>query len=128
MKTSLGQLSLYVPNTFELIFLKICNLSHLIHLENNTKTSCYLVNIPVDFRFICLSLFRYIVVSAPFFTHTFYLWCCPLYHPVHRHACYPLCFFLLLFCLLILSDVDSMHFVTFLFSHVKCLLLKSDLC
>jgi len=30
----------------------------------------------------------------------------------------------LLFCLLILSDVDSMHFVTFLLLHVKRLQLK----
>jgi len=35
------------------------NLSHHtgIHLENIANTSCYLAKIPVDFRFICLSLF-----------------------------------------------------------------------
>jgi len=31
-------------------------------------------------------------------------------------------------CLLILSDVDLMHFVTFLLLHVKRLQLKIDLC
>jgi len=39
---------------------------------------------------------------------------------VHRHA-YPLRF---LFFLLILSDVDSMHFVAFILLHVKRLQLK----
>jgi len=36
--------------------------------------------------------------------------------------------FLLLFCLLILSDVDSMHIVSLLSLLVKCLRLKNDLC
>jgi len=34
----------------------------------------------------------------------------------------------LLFCLLILSDVDWMHFVAFLLLHVKRLQLNIDLC
>jgi len=36
--------------------------------------------------------------------------------------------FWLLFCLLILSDADSMHFVPFLLLLVKRLQLKIDLC
>jgi len=39
-----------------------------------------------------------------------------------------LCFLLLLFCLLILSGIDSMHFVTFLSLPVKCLHFKIGLC
>jgi len=35
---------------------------------------------------------------------------------------------LLFFCLLILSDVDWMHFVAFLLLHVKRLQLKIDFC
>jgi len=46
--------------------------------------------------------------------------------PAYRHVFPPL--FLSLFCLLILSDVDSMHFVTFLLLHVKRFQLKIDLC
>jgi len=46
--------------------------------------------------------------------------------PVHKHAFLPL--FLLLFCLLILPDVDSMHFVTFLLLFVKLLQLQTNLC
>jgi len=53
MKASLGQLSLkYILKT------DISPLAcRLIHLENNTKMSCYLAKIPGDFRFTCLSLF-----------------------------------------------------------------------
>jgi len=41
---------------------------------------------------------------------------------------FPLGFLLLLFCSLILPDVGSMHFVTFLLLHVKHLQMKVDLC
>jgi len=71
---------------------------------------CYLATIPVDFCFICLSLFCNIVLT-PLFSHIFLppqLLIPPL---VHRHTFLTLLF--LLFCLLILPDVDSMHFVTF---------------
>jgi len=44
---------------------------------------------------------------------------------VHRHA---ISLFFVVGFLLILSDVDSMHFATFVLLHVKRLQLKIDLC
>ena len=77
------------------------------------NTSFYLANIPVDFCFICLSHLCNIFFSAPLFPYIFYLFTCSP-HPQHIGMLSPLWLLLLLFCLLILSDVDSMHFVTFL--------------
>jgi len=56
MKMSLCQLSfkILVPE-FGLIFLKIWNLSRLINLQNNIKTSCNLVKILLDFRFMLVT-------------------------------------------------------------------------
>jgi len=48
-------------------------------------------------------------------------------HPLYIGILFPLCFLLLLFCLLIVFDFDSMHFFTFLLLHVKYLQLKIDL-
>jgi len=45
--------------------------------------------------------------------------------PMHRHVS-RICFLLWLFDLLILSDIDSMHFVTFRLLPVKHLHLKID--
>jgi len=84
VKTSLGQLP-----KFGLIFLKIWNLSRLIHLENNVKTSCYLANFPVGFRFICLPLFSNMVFSAPF-SHIFYLYSCSS-QPMYTRMLFSLC-------------------------------------
>jgi len=57
--------SILVPK-FGLTFLKNWNLFCHICLENNVKTSCCLIKIRVDFRFICLSLFRKIVLMSLF--------------------------------------------------------------
>ena len=77
---------------FALIFLRIWSMSHLIHLENNTKKLCYLAKCPIVFHFICLSFFCNIF-SAPFFPYT-----SPIAHPttVHKHASAPLFFRLLI--------------------------------
>ena len=101
--------SILVPN-FGLIFLKIWNFFRRIHLKNNMKKSCYLAKNPVDFRFISLSLFCKIVLMLLFSVIPFISTVAdPTF--VHGHNFFSL--FLMLFCLLIFSDVDSMHFVAF---------------
>jgi len=70
MKASLGQLSLSILDPkFGLILLKTWNLYHLIHLEKITKISSYLLNIPVEFRFVCSSLVCNIVFSVALSRH-----------------------------------------------------------
>jgi len=71
--------------TFGLTFLKIRNLLHLIHLENNIKTSCYPAKIPVDFRFTSLSL-SVILCWCPSFPSYFSP---TVAHPTHcTEACF----------------------------------------
>jgi len=116
--------SILVPK-FGLTFLKNWNLFCHICLENNVKTSCCLTKIRVEFRFICLSLFRKIVLMS-----LFSLMFSPLQlltpPTVDKHAFLTL--FFIVVCLLILSDIDSLHFVTFLLILVKRLQLKIDVC
>ena len=116
--------SILVPN-FGLIFLKIWNFFHRIHFKSNTKKSCYLAKNPVDFRFISLSLFCIIVSmllsSVMSFIST-------VAHPTFVHGHNFLSLFLMLFCLLIFSDVDSMHCVAFLLILVKSFQIKIRLC
>jgi len=76
-------------------------------------TSCYLVKIPVDFRFICLPRFCKIVLMLLFFLIFYTL---TVLNPTVGML-FTLC--LLLFCLLILSDLDSMHYLAFILQDVK---------
>jgi len=126
MKTSLGQLSLkYIgPKIWSNIPENLKSLSPY-SFRKNIKTPCYLAKNPVDFRsYACqfyVILFRY---------SCFPLYLLPLHlltpHSVHKHAF--LLLFLLLCRLLILSDVDSMHFVTFLLLLMKRLQSKTSFC
>jgi len=125
MKASLGQLSLKLACIGPKIWPDIPeNLKSLVHLQNRTKTSGYLAKISFHFVFIWLSLFRNNILVPLFSLRSLIS---PVGHPtsVHRHAFSPM---FLLFCLLISSDVQSIHFVTLLLLHVKRLLLKIDLC
>jgi len=79
MKTSLGQLYLkYIRHKIwsdipeNVKYLSPCS------FRKQYKPSCYLANIPVDFRFMGLSLFCNIVFSAPLFLTSF---TSPVAHP-----------------------------------------------
>jgi len=89
------------------------------------KMSCYLAKIPVDFRFISLSLFCIIVLMLLFSVMSFV---CTVADPTLVHGHNFLSLFLMLFCLLIFSDVDSMYFVAFLLILVKSLQIRICLC
>jgi len=76
MKASLRRLCLRYTDpkiwseNSESLFLKIWNLCRRIHLENYTKTSWYIANIPVDFRFISCH-FSVIMFLMPLFFHLY---------------------------------------------------------
>ena len=109
IETALTYLVLIFVQKFGLIFLKTWNvtlkgrfleypaslvMSHLIHLECNMKTSCFLTNVPViAFRFISLSLLcsivfvdlRFCLLFLDFspqtpctyaYFHALFSWCC----------------------------------------------------
>ena len=115
MKMSLGQLSLkYIGlkiwSDFDLIFLKNLNLFRSIHLQNNTKTPCYLAKIPVDFRLKCLSLFSDIVLmplsSLVSFTST-------VVHPCSKACFFPYVFVVILFTYFISRWFDAFCYFSF---------------
>jgi len=120
MQTSLGQFfqGKLVPK-FGLIFLKIWNLSRRIHLESNTKTSCYLAKLPADFRFMCLSLFCIIVFSALLFLCIFDVYSCSS-HPLYIGMLSPLCFCC---CFVYSLYLTLIRCILLLLSHVKRLQL-----
>jgi len=125
MKTSLGQLSLkYIgPQIWSDIPKNLKSLA-LFNWKTLKKTPCYPAEIPVDFRFKCLSLFRNIALVPVFSLKSFTFTVARPKPPVHRHV-FPLCFLWLLFCLLFLSDADSMDFVTCETSSIKNLFMLS---
>jgi len=88
------------------------------------KKSCYLANNAVDFRFISLSLFCIIVLMLLFSVMSFIS--TVLTRPLYMGIIFSL--FLMLFCLLIYSDVDSMHFVAFLSILVKSFQIRIRSC
>jgi len=87
----------------------------------NVRQSC---KIPVDFSFICLSLFRNIVLM---FLYSLISSTSTVAQPIPQHIGMISSHGFLLFCLLVLSDVDSMRFLTFLSLLVKSL-NKNNLC
>ena len=96
MKTSLCPLSLkYIGPKVWSDIPENLNLTRRIHLENNAKTSCYLAKIPVDFRFLCFSLFCNIVL-IPLFSLISPASTLLTSPPVHRHA-FPSLFFVVAF-------------------------------
>ena len=104
-----------------LIFLKIWNLSRLIHLENNKKYADILpMSLLIFVLYAVPLLFCHIVLTSPLFP---YIFTTPVVHtsPLCIGVPLSLCvlLLLLLFCILILTDIHSMHFVAFLLLHVK---------
>ena len=77
------------------------------------KSVRYLTQIPIDFRFICLVTFLWFCFDAPLFPYVFTSTVARP-HPFLR-SIPPFMFYshYFLFCLLILSNVNLMHFVTF---------------
>jgi len=126
MTASLRQLSLkYVgPKIWFNIPENLKTLSPFINFENNIKTHCYLAKIPVHFSsYPCP--FSVISFYCPYFPS--YILPLQLLTPLYTGMLFSHCF-LLLCCFRILSDVNSMHFVTFLLLLVKRVQLKINLC
>ena len=104
---------------FYLIFLKICNLSHFIHLENNPKfpvilpKSCWFwFNLLVTFLWYCFSA-RIFFLSLQLLT------------PLPMYTSMLFSFITVVVALFpYFSWHCSMHFATFLLLHVKHLQLK----
>jgi len=107
---------------FGLIFLIIWNLSQLIHLKNNIKTSCYLAKIPVDFCLLCLSLFV-TLFWCPLFPFIFYLYSFSPHPLLHMYAFLPM-FLVVVLLTYIWRWLDA----TFLLLLVKRLQSHIDLC